>query len=73
MKSPVSKFAWIVCALALGSAVAIPAMHAADDAKKKRDEDIKKYDKNGNGKLDPDEKAAMEADLKKQEQKKKKG
>ena len=73
MKSPVSKLGLLVCAIAVGTAFAVPAMHAADDAKKKKEADLKKYDKNGNGKLDPDEKAAMEADLKKQEQKKKKG
>ena len=44
------------------------SLRAADDAKpakkanKPTAEEIKKYDKNGNGKLDPDEEAAMKAD-----------
>lgn len=73
MKSPVSKLVLIACAAALGSVFAAPVMRAADDAKKKRDADLRKYDKNGNGKLDPDEKAAMEADIRKAKEKRKKG
>ena len=42
------------------------SLRAADDAKPKRQkisaEDLKKYDKNGDGKLDKDERAAMRAD-----------
>ena len=45
------------------------SLPAADDAKPKREkptaEEIKKYDKNGDGKLDKDERAAMAADKKK--------
>lgn len=41
--------------------------------KSKRDADmVKKYDKNGNGKLDPDEEAAMKADQAKAKSEKKK-
>ncbi len=46
--------------------IATLSLPAADDAKPKRAkptaEDIKKYDKNGDGKLDKDERAAMKAD-----------
>ena len=42
------------------------SLRAADDAKPKAPkvsaEDLKKYDKNGDGKLDKDERAAMKAD-----------
>jgi hypothetical protein len=42
------------------------SLRAADDAKPARGkvsaEDLKKYDKNGDGKLDKDERAAMRAD-----------
>jgi len=47
------------------------SLRAADDAKpakkatKPTAEEIKKYDKNGDGKLDKEEKAAMAADKKK--------
>ena len=45
------------------------SLPAADDAKPKREkptaEEIKKYDKNGDGKLDKDERAALQADKKK--------
>jgi hypothetical protein len=51
---------------------------AADDAKKdakpdraaQRAERIKKYDKNGDGKLDDEERKAMQEDLKKQRENK---
>jgi Ca2+-binding EF-hand superfamily protein len=51
---------------------------AADDAKKdatpdraaRRAEMLKKYDKNGDGKLDADERKAMQEDLKKQRENK---
>ena len=58
----------------LGLAFALNAttVRAADDAKpgkdsktKHRQEVLKKYDKNGDGKLDAEEKAAMKADTKK--------
>ncbi|HEY2952577.1 MAG TPA: hypothetical protein VGK40_08345 [Verrucomicrobiae bacterium] len=55
-----------------------PFAGAADDAKKdakpdrasRRAEMIKKYDKNGDGKLDADERKAMQEDLKKQRENK---
>ena len=68
MKKPASKIALIVGALAIACMFTVPAVRAANDAEKaakkaKRDADnLKKYDKNGNGKLDPDEEAAMKAD-----------
>jgi hypothetical protein len=55
-----------------------PALHAADDAakaekkKKKMAADLKKYDKNANGKLDENELAARKADMDKAKEKKKK-
>ena len=50
--------------------IATLTLSAADDAKpakkaKPTAEEIKKYDKNGDGKLDKEEKAAMNADKKK--------
>jgi hypothetical protein len=57
---------------------AVPAVNAADDAakaekkKKAQEAALKKYDKNKNGKLDPDEMAARKADAEKAKEKKKK-
>jgi len=72
MKKPASRIILVVGLFAVACGFAAPALRAADTdaekaAKKKQKEEaaLKKYDKNGNGKLDPDEKAAMEADLKK--------
>lgn len=53
--------------MAIALTLAVPIGRAADkdkDEKKsaKDAELLKKYDKNGNGKLDPDEVAAMKAD-----------
>jgi hypothetical protein len=68
MKNPASKIALAACALAVACVFTAPLVGAADkeDAaakKAKREADaLKKYDKNGNGKLDPDEEAAMKAD-----------
>lgn len=46
------------------------SLRAADDAKPKRAkptaEDIKKYDKNGDGKLDKEERKALQEDKKKE-------
>ena len=51
--------------VAIAMFVSMP-LRAADDAKPKAPkvsaEDMKKYDKNGDGKLDKDERAAMKAD-----------
>jgi capsule polysaccharide export protein KpsE/RkpR len=65
--------------LAVACMLTVPALHAADsDAEKaakkakKAAADLKKYDKNGNGKLDPDEEAAMKADQEKAKAEKKK-
>ena len=68
MKKPAFKLALLAGTLAIACLAAAPAVRAADkdDAAKKakRHADLlKKYDKNGNGKLDPDEEAAMKADL----------
>jgi hypothetical protein len=59
------KLTLIIVAVA---AVATFSLRAADDAKPKQSrakisaEDLKKYDKNGDGKLDKEERAAMRAD-----------
>lgn len=51
------------------SAISTLSLRAADDAKPARPkptaEEIKKYDKNGDGKLDKEERAAWNADKKK--------
>jgi hypothetical protein len=72
MKKPASKLTLIASLLAVAGFFAVPAIHAAEskdeaavkaEKKAKRDaENLKKYDKNGNNKLDPDEEAAMKAD-----------
>ncbi|MEW6303650.1 MAG: hypothetical protein AB1705_09280 [Verrucomicrobiota bacterium] len=52
----------IIMSLLCGT-VAVQAQDAKAEAKKKREEALlKKYDKNGNGKLDPDEKEAQKKD-----------
>jgi hypothetical protein len=79
MKKPASKLILIAGMLAVACMLTVPAVNAAtDDAKadkkkKKAEADLKKYDKNANGRLDPDEEAAMKADAarKKPERKKK--
>jgi hypothetical protein len=68
MKIPASKFPVLATSLAIACllAGAVAAAENKDDAAakkaKKEADQIKKYDKNGNGKLDPDEEAAMKAD-----------
>jgi hypothetical protein len=68
MKKPASKLILIAGMLAVACMLTVPAVRAADDdakaekKKKKEAADLKKYDKNGNGKLDPDEEAALKAD-----------
>lgn len=65
--------------LAVG-VVALPALRAAEQRKAgtrqeqgtRGDDALKKYDKNGNGKLDPDEEAAMKADQERAKRAKKK-
>jgi outer membrane biogenesis lipoprotein LolB len=78
MKKPASKLILIASLFAVACTFTVPVMRAADDAekaakkKKKEEADLKKYDKNGNGKLDPDEKAALDADVAKAKAEKKK-
>ena len=78
MKKIVSKLTLIASMLAVACMLTVPALQAADDAEKaakkakKAEADLKKYDKNANGKLDPDEEAALKADVEKQKAEKKK-
>src|SRR5262245_48897302 len=78
MKKTASKLTLIAGMLAIACMLTVPAVRAADDdakaekKKKKAEADLKKYDKNGNGKLDPDEEAALKADVEKQKAEKKK-
>lgn len=77
MKQPASKLILIVGMLATACMFTVPAVYAADDEKaekkkKKAEADLKKYDKNANGKLDPDEEAALKAEVEKQKAEKKK-
>jgi hypothetical protein len=79
MKNPASKLTLFVGMLALACMFSVPPVRAADDSaataekkKKKAEADLKKYDKNGNGKLDPDEEAARKADVEKAKSEKKK-
>ena len=66
MKNSASKITLILSVLALAGAFFVPAASAQDDAaakKAKREAaNLKKYDKNGNGKLDEDEIAQMKKD-----------
>ena len=65
-KVSMKKITLLTIAIATIATLTLPA---ADDAKPKRvkptAEEIKKYDKNGDGKLDKEERAAMMADKKK--------
>jgi hypothetical protein len=78
MKKPASKLTLIASLLAVACMLTVPAVQAADDAEKaakkakKAEADLKKYDKNANGKLDPDEEAALKADVEKQKAERKK-
>jgi hypothetical protein len=78
MKKPASKLTLIASMLAVACMMTVPAVQAADDAEKaakkakKAAADLKKYDKNQNGKLDPDEEATMKADVEKAKAEKKK-
>ena len=74
MKKLASKLTLLAGALAIACMFTVPVVRAQDDAaakakaekKAKREAEIlKKYDKNGNGKLDPDEEAAYKADQEK--------
>lgn len=62
------KFMFLTVAIATFAAFSV---NAADDAKPKRGgkpsaEEIKKYDKDGDGKLSPEERKAMREDKKKE-------
>ena len=66
------KLSVILTAICLTLALSAPAVFAADGGKrnkqeraKQKEELLKKYDKNGDGKLDATERAAMRQDLKK--------
>lgn len=83
MKKPACKLTLVASMLAIACMLTVPAVRAADDKKDdaavkaekkaKRDaEMLKKYDKNQNGKLDPDEEAAMKADMEKAKAERKK-
>ena len=69
MKASTSKLTLILSVVAVACAFTVPAVQAADDVEKaakkvrKAAADLKKYDKNANGKLDPDEEAALKADV----------
>ena len=54
----------LLVAIATITTLSLPAADEAKPAKRAKPtaEDIKKYDKNGDGKLDKDERAAMAAD-----------
>jgi hypothetical protein len=78
MKNLSSKITLLVSVLAVAGMFTVPALRAADDAekaekkKKKQAADLKKYDKNANGKLDADEEAVLKADMEKAKAEKKK-
>ena len=78
MKKLSSIITLLASVLAVAGMFTVPAVRAADDAEKaakkaKRDADnLKKYDKNANGKLDADEEAKMKADMEKAKAEKKK-
>jgi capsule polysaccharide export protein KpsE/RkpR len=79
MKTPASKRLILIAGmLAATCLLTVPVVQAAsDDAKaekkmKKAEADLRKYDRNANGKLDPDEEAALRADVEKQKAEKKK-
>jgi hypothetical protein len=78
MKKTSSKITLLVSVLAVAGMFTVPSLRAADDAekaekkKKKQAADLKKYDKNANGKLDADEEAVLKADMEKAKAEKKK-
>ena len=77
LKYPIPKISLIAGLLAVACLTTDPTIHAADNAERssnkteKEAADLAKYDRNHNGKLDPDEKAAMKADANKQKTEKK--
>jgi len=76
MKKTASKVTLILSMFAVACMFTAPVLSAADDKaekkKKKMEADLKKYDKNANGKLDDNELAARKADMDKAKEKKKK-
>ena len=78
MKKTASKLTLIATMIAAAFVFAAPARAADDDAakaekkKKQQEAALKKYDKNNNGKLDPDEEAERKADAEKMKAVKKK-
>ena len=70
MKNRAAKYALIASFLAIACLLVTPRLAAQDADKKKQDDNLKKYDKNANGRLDPDEEAAMKADQEKAKRKK---
>lgn len=73
MKKTASKLTLIATLVAAAFVFGAPVLRAADDKaeKKKKAEEaaLKKYDKNKNGKLDPDEEAERKADMAKKKKK----
>jgi hypothetical protein len=61
------KITLLAVAIATITTLSLPAADDAKPAKRTKPtaEELKKYDKNGDGKLDKDERAAMAADKKK--------
>ena len=82
MKKLSTKLTLLASILAIAGMFAVPTVRAQDDAakakakaekaEKKKADDLKKYDKNNNGKLDPDEETALKADVEKAKAEKKK-
>lgn len=73
------KLVLLAGALAVAGVFTIPLVQAAEksaaekaEAKKKDAENLRKYDRNRNGKLDPDEEAQLKADRQKAKAEKKK-
>jgi Ni/Co efflux regulator RcnB len=56
------KIMLLVVAIATITTLSLPAADEAKPKAKVSAEDLKKYDKNGDGKLDKDERAALKAD-----------
>lgn len=83
MKRSTPKLVWFAGACVLAFLVAGPLARAASDKsksgdgnsekRKHNDETLQRYDRNANGKLDPDEEAARKADQERAKQQKKKG
>jgi hypothetical protein len=72
MKNPASRRTLFAGLIAVACIVTVSVLRAASDdaaAEKKKEKDqadLRKYDRNANGKLDPDEEAARRADVERQ-------